>query len=130
MRYSEMTEPRRRRLLADPDNYPLRVKFLGKVGLLSPNAIDLLIARGVDFEVDDGQAGEILARGGDESARTSAPPAAQPSDDLAPPPGEGRPGSCALWLLPVVVVAGLIAIGRRLFSRQGIIAVLRWLGRR
>lgn len=61
MRYSDMSEEQRRVLLEDPANYPLRVRFMGKRGLLMPDAIVLLRQNEIDFEVDDVQIENILA---------------------------------------------------------------------
>lgn len=60
MRYAEMTPEEREKLLDDPDNYPLPVTFLGKTGLLSFEAVELLREHEVDFDVDDRPAAEIL----------------------------------------------------------------------
>lgn len=62
MRYSEMTTDMRSAVFPNPDNYPLRVTFLGKIGLLGSEGVALLLNNGVDFEVDDSQLADILAK--------------------------------------------------------------------
>jgi len=63
MRYSEMNPSERERILGNPDNYPLKVTFLGNTSLLNFAAIDLPRSQGVDFDVDDEQARRLLAGG-------------------------------------------------------------------
>ncbi|MCL5025935.1 MAG: hypothetical protein M1531_05510 [Chloroflexi bacterium] len=71
MRYSQMTLQQRQQLLEDPQNYPLRVDFFGKTGLLSVEGVALLICHGVDFSLDDAQANGILLRETSMAAPTS-----------------------------------------------------------
>ena len=63
MRFSELSPEERGVLLQEADNFPLRVTFLGKIGLLTREELDLLQAHGVDFDVDDHQVAEILRYG-------------------------------------------------------------------
>lgn len=73
MRYSQMSDEQRRQLLGEPANYPLRVSFLGKRGLLMPGDVELLRRHEVDFDVDDDQIEEILAKM-TERGEVPAPP--------------------------------------------------------
>ncbi|MCL4464880.1 MAG: hypothetical protein M1401_01245 [Chloroflexi bacterium] len=63
MLYSQMSPAQRQALFDQPENYPFRVSFLGKVGILSQAELDLLRQNGVDFDVDDSQAAEVLGAG-------------------------------------------------------------------
>jgi hypothetical protein len=63
MLYSQMSPAQRQTVFDRPENYPFRVSFLGKVGILSPAAVDLLRQSGVDFDVDDAQAATLLGAG-------------------------------------------------------------------
>ncbi|MHB1417590.1 MAG: hypothetical protein ACYC1C_20270 [Chloroflexota bacterium] len=60
MLYSEMSAQQRELLLDNLDNYPLRVSFLGKSGLLSAEGVALLRKNNVDFDLDDRQARNII----------------------------------------------------------------------
>lgn len=61
MRYSQMSDEQRQQLLDEPANYPLKVSFLGKRGLLMPGEVELLRRHEVDFDLDDDQISEITA---------------------------------------------------------------------
>lgn len=61
MLYSEMSAQQRELLLDNLDNYPLRVSFLGKSGLLSAEGVELLRKHDVDFDLDDRQARSIMS---------------------------------------------------------------------
>ena len=61
MRYSQMSPEQRALLFDRSENYPLRIHFLGKTGLLSAEAVALLRQHGVEFEVDDKQVEAIFA---------------------------------------------------------------------
>lgn len=73
MRYSKMSQAQRRIVVDNTDNYPLKVIFRGKSGILSPHEIAFLIENGVDFAVDSAQFKSILAN----------PPEEGDSSDLA-----------------------------------------------
>ncbi len=76
MKYSHMTAEQKRLLLGNPQNYPWRVTFLGKAGILSYEEIDFLQQQGVDFDLDDRQAEEILlaiGANGDLDGGTNSP---------------------------------------------------------
>ncbi|MGE5617869.1 MAG: hypothetical protein ACM3US_01280 [Sphingomonadaceae bacterium] len=60
MRLSEIDAEQRKRLLADPDNFPLRVAFLGKVGILTFEEVSFLLRSGVDPDFDRGQVEQVL----------------------------------------------------------------------
>jgi hypothetical protein len=62
MRYSQMSPEERREVLDVPANYPLRVTFLGKVGLLTFDQVAFLRRHGVDFAVDESQVERLLGR--------------------------------------------------------------------
>lgn len=64
MLYSEMSEAQRQLLFDNPENYPLRVRFLRKSGLVTADVIVLLRREGIDFEVDDAQIEEIMTQQG------------------------------------------------------------------
>jgi hypothetical protein len=61
MRYSEMTDEQRALLIDNPANYPLKIRFLGKTGIVSPPVVELLRANGIDFELDPQQIAELIA---------------------------------------------------------------------
>jgi hypothetical protein len=61
MRYSEMTDEQRVLLVDNPASYPLKIRFLGKTGIVSPPVVELLRANGVDFELDPQQLAELIA---------------------------------------------------------------------
>lgn len=73
MRYSEMGLRQRQWLLANPENYPLRIDFLGKTGLLGFEAVALLVRHGVDFDVDDDQITKLLSEQENVVAPMAAP---------------------------------------------------------
>ena len=50
MRYSQMSQAQRARL-EQPESFPVRAHFLGKVGTLSFEEVRCLREKGVDFEV-------------------------------------------------------------------------------
>lgn len=56
-----MSPEQRQQILDEPDNYPLRVTFLGKTGLLTFEEAAFLRENAIDFEVDSSQIEEILA---------------------------------------------------------------------
>lgn len=60
MLYSRMNSDKRKQIVEQSENYPLRVSFLGKTGLLSPGEVAFLRSRGVEFDVDDSQVQDIL----------------------------------------------------------------------
>ncbi len=60
MKYSEMNPAQRKLLLEDEESYPLRVSFLGKVGILTLEQVTFLREHQVDFDVDDHQAAAVL----------------------------------------------------------------------
>lgn len=64
MKLSKMSAHERMRLLEDEESYPLRVRFLGKVGLLSREEVAFLVNNGVDLELDDRQVREQLGEPG------------------------------------------------------------------
>lgn len=63
MLYSRMSPEQIKKLLDDPESYPLRVEFLGKVGLLTYEELLFLRRHEVDFDVDDRQASAVLGIG-------------------------------------------------------------------
>ncbi len=63
MLYSQMSPEQRKILMDDPESYPLRIAFLGKVGILTQEEVAFLRENGVDFDVGDGQAAEALGEG-------------------------------------------------------------------
>ena len=69
MLYSQMSPEQRQALLDNPENYPLHVRFLGKVGIVDYEQVKFLRVNGVDFDVDDRQAAEVL---GDAPVREAA----------------------------------------------------------
>jgi len=71
VRYSQMSDEQRQQLLDNPEHYPLRVSFLGKVGLLSFEEVELLRQHDVDFDVADRQVAAIL----EELLEKGEPPA-------------------------------------------------------
>lgn len=73
MRYSEMSDELRVQLLDDPDNYPFRVRFLGKEGLLSMEELLFLRDNEVDFDISDAQIEEISAELGEAPAPRGGP---------------------------------------------------------
>ncbi|MHB1134018.1 MAG: hypothetical protein ACYC4L_16750 [Chloroflexota bacterium] len=120
MRYSEMAPWQRERLLADPANYPLKVTFLGKVGLLNAETIDLLRANGVDFVLDDAQTRQLLA-GEPTTTGTAVDPAAPPLAALEGLPAPARPRRrppLPSWLLGTALGAALLAAAQRLGRRR------------
>ncbi len=56
-----MSEEQRHFFLDNPENYPVRVAFLGKRGLLTSQELRFLRGKGVDFDVDDHQIAEMEA---------------------------------------------------------------------
>jgi len=60
MRVVDMSAEQRRLFIEPEANYPLRVTFLGKGGLLSRETFAFLERSGVDLELDDDQAKELL----------------------------------------------------------------------
>jgi hypothetical protein len=58
-----MSAEQRRHLLDDAANYPLYVTFLDKTGLLTFEEVHFLREKGVDFDVNDKQAEEVLGYG-------------------------------------------------------------------
>ncbi len=60
MKHSEMSPVQRKLLLEDEESYPLRVTFLGKVGLLTMEQVTFLREHQIDFDVDDRQAAAVL----------------------------------------------------------------------
>ncbi|MHB1414519.1 MAG: hypothetical protein ACYC1C_04635 [Chloroflexota bacterium] len=65
MRYSEMSDKLRVQLLDDPENYPFRVSFLGKEGLLTMEELLFLRDNEVDFDISDNQIEAIMAELGE-----------------------------------------------------------------
>lgn len=70
MKYSEMTPLQRKILLETEDSYPLRVRFLNKVGILTMGQVQFLKEREVDFDVDDRLAAAVLGEYAVEQALT------------------------------------------------------------
>jgi len=62
MKYSEMSPVQCQLILEDESSYPLRVRFLGKVGILTRDQVEFLTKNQIDLEVDDHQAAAILER--------------------------------------------------------------------
>ena len=60
MKHSEMSLLQRKLLLENEESYPLRVAFLGKVGILTRGQVDFLQQHQIDFDVDDRQAAAVL----------------------------------------------------------------------
>ncbi len=60
MLYSQMSREERKIVLDDPRNYPMRVSFLNKVGILCQEEVAFLRENQVDFDVDDSQVAEVL----------------------------------------------------------------------
>ncbi|MHB0867920.1 MAG: hypothetical protein ACYC66_05775 [Chloroflexota bacterium] len=69
MRLSEIDVEQRKRLMEDPGNFPLRVAFLGKMGILSHEEVSFLQQNGVDPDFDEGQLEEVLG----ETVRPALP---------------------------------------------------------
>ncbi len=67
MKYSEMNRAQRK-LLEDEESYPLRVTFLGKVGILTLEQVIFLREHQVDLDVDDRQAAALLGEPAVEQA--------------------------------------------------------------
>ena len=74
MRYTQMSPTQRQQLLENPDNYPLRVSFLGKSGLLTYEEVGFLREHAVDFDVDQSQLAELAAELRSEGVEVSAAP--------------------------------------------------------
>ncbi len=60
MRLSEIDVEQRKRLLEDPGNFPLRVAFLGKVGILTFEEVSFLLRNGVDPDFEEAQLERVL----------------------------------------------------------------------
>ncbi len=90
MRYSQMSEEQRHFYLDGIENYPLRVAFLGKRGILTLEEVSFLRGKNVDFDVDDQQIEEMEAETIEKGE--------------APPPPRGT----ALRLLSIIVALLLL----------------------
>lgn len=112
MKYSQMTPEQRKELLDNPENYPLRVAFLGKVALLTLPEVAFLQRNGVDFDVDDRQVAEILG----EQAGAGEAPSPGETIEGAIPPAE-RPRHRLPWLGFLTALVGILAAGLRALGR-------------
>ncbi len=113
MRYTEMTLEQRRALLDDPESYPLRVVFLGKAAILTAEELEFLRRNGVDFDVDERQAEDILTKAAREDVAVlwSGPTPAVAAETGATPPA--TPG----FVVRVVGVVAVLYAGLRLAGR-------------
>ncbi len=98
MYYSQMTLRQRQELFEDPRHYPLRVTFLGKTGLLSFEAVSLMVSHEVDFAVDDGQFEETMATMATMAKETTMDD--YPAGSIQSPPEDSRRRLLGLEAIP------------------------------
>jgi hypothetical protein len=79
MLYSCMSPEQRKILLDNPESYPMRVCFLGKVGIMTREEMAFLLENGIDFDVDDRAAAEVLGPDAVRAAHLQASRMAQES---------------------------------------------------
>lgn len=132
MLYSCMSPEQRKTLLDDRENYPMRVRFLGKVGIMTQEELAFLRENEIDFDVDDRGAAAVL---GPDAVRAAQPQAARVAREgttrgagvvHGAPPGQQESlvrrearwiGSGCLLLFLRVAVSIASAILRRLTPR-------------